>query len=275
MKQAMKGFQNGIHREKALGFLIPKPIMSPKDAFTLLPRDQLPCANGLLPIAFIIYLHAIFKSFELYGFTNMETTALECPTTRGKLRKLQEEGHKSRPNTIHIMGFCYLNDPWVYHVYMENNGEQYAKSPNNGQKGKVFEKSSLKEGKISYLKEFKFLPWGVDLSQCYIESTIMLMSWTCPKNTGQDEKKKDIKHKDIEALQSPLSIGRLKRLKVEVQRKMDLLRGKEESKEGLMNFFIQSEMLNLGFRYLLIEITLVDRLTPPGSSTLHKCHDHN
>ncbi|RDY05808.1 hypothetical protein CR513_10304, partial [Mucuna pruriens] len=59
MKQAIKGFRNGIHGKQTLSFHILRPIMSPKDAFALVPRDQLPCANGMLPKAFIISLHNV------------------------------------------------------------------------------------------------------------------------------------------------------------------------------------------------------------------------
>ncbi|RDX95717.1 hypothetical protein CR513_21718, partial [Mucuna pruriens] len=63
---------------------------------------------------------------------------------------------------------------------------------------------------------------------------IMLLSWTCPKNTGidelnlrtnsfqekesdvnlgrHDEKEKNTKHEEVETLQRPITIGRLKRL---------------------------------------------------------------
>ncbi|RDY06568.1 hypothetical protein CR513_09413, partial [Mucuna pruriens] len=67
MRQSMKEFRNSIHREQALVFHILRPFTSPKDASALVPRDQLPCANVLFPKAYLISLHAIFKSFELYG----------------------------------------------------------------------------------------------------------------------------------------------------------------------------------------------------------------
>ncbi|RDX96809.1 hypothetical protein CR513_20494, partial [Mucuna pruriens] len=65
--QSMKRLGNGIHGEQDFGFHIPCSMMSLKDTFALMPRDPLPCANGFLPKAFIIFLHTIFKSFELYG----------------------------------------------------------------------------------------------------------------------------------------------------------------------------------------------------------------
>ncbi|RDX97851.1 hypothetical protein CR513_19328, partial [Mucuna pruriens] len=63
----MEGFELGIHGKQTFDLYIPRCNMSPKNACVIVPRNPLPCANGLLPTTFIISLHVNRKLFELYG----------------------------------------------------------------------------------------------------------------------------------------------------------------------------------------------------------------
>ncbi|RDX80945.1 hypothetical protein CR513_38453, partial [Mucuna pruriens] len=63
---------------------------------------------------------------------------------------------------------------------MKKKGEQYAKSVKQRQEGKVH----LRNERFLTLRKSKLPLYGMDYSQYYARSMIMLISYTCPKNIG-------------------------------------------------------------------------------------------
>ncbi|RDY08430.1 Retrovirus-related Pol polyprotein from transposon opus, partial [Mucuna pruriens] len=61
LRQAIKEFGRDTYAKEALNFHIPRASMIPTNGFALVPRDLIPCANDLLPKAYINCSHATFK----------------------------------------------------------------------------------------------------------------------------------------------------------------------------------------------------------------------
>ncbi|RDX75672.1 hypothetical protein CR513_44426, partial [Mucuna pruriens] len=90
------------------------------------------------------------------------------------------------------------------HLYIEKKGEQYPKSANKAKNTIVFEKGDSEDGPFIVLQK-SMIMLVLDLTQEYGSIT-----------TFDDKHENDIKHKEAEAHQGPITWGRLKRLVEEV-----------------------------------------------------------
>ncbi|RDY12510.1 hypothetical protein CR513_02664, partial [Mucuna pruriens] len=80
---------------------------------------------------------------------------------------------------------------------------------------------------LAHPKPYK-LQWLSEKGEMVVDRKVYM-------NLGRKkERGEDTKYEEVEAFQGPITRRRLKKLKEEVKRKMDILRGQGASKEGLM-----------------------------------------
>ncbi|RDY10603.1 hypothetical protein CR513_04848, partial [Mucuna pruriens] len=144
-------------------------------------------------------------------------------------------------------------------VFIEKRGKRYAKRVNKDKEGRDFVEGNLvwfhpHMERFPHLMKSKLLPQGIrpfrilkkindntyilDMPQDYGMDNLNLKTNSLQEgesNTdqgGQDKPVKNVSQTLGESLQEPLTKGRLKKLKAEVKRNMELLRGQGVSKEG-------------------------------------------